>query len=80
MSRPVPPVEQVLLDHGPDLWRIRSFDAARQVLRARHLTKQAGFTAERIPRGVFRRHPILISDGEPHDLQRRELARFFAPL
>ncbi|MFP3394917.1 cytochrome P450 [Brevibacterium sp. SIMBA_078] len=74
-----PPVEQVPLEHGPDLWRIRSFDAARQVLRARHLTTQAGFTAERIPRGIFRRHPILISDGESHDSQRRELARFFAP-
>ncbi|WP_209323670.1 cytochrome P450 [Brevibacterium renqingii] len=74
-----PPVEHVPLGHGPDIWRVRSFDAARQVLRARHLTTQAGFTAERIPRGVFRRHPILISDGEGHDSQRRELARFFAP-
>lgn len=74
-----PPVEHVPLEHGPDIWRIRSFDAARQLLRARHLTTQAGFTAEWIPRGVFRRHPILISDGESHDSQRRELARFFAP-
>lgn len=76
---PGPAVEHVPLEHGPDIWRIRSFDAARQVLRARHLTTQAGFTAEKIPRGIFRRHPILISDGEAHDSQRRELARFFAP-
>jgi len=63
---------------GP-IWRIRSLEVARQILRARDATTQAGFTAEQIPRGVFRRHPILISDGELHDGQRRELARFFAP-
>lgn len=61
------------------MWRIRSFTAARQVLRARDQTTQAGFTAEKIPRGLFRSHPILISDGPAHDRQRREVARFFAP-
>lgn len=67
------------IEREATMWRIRSFAAARQVLRARHQTTQAGFTAEKIPRGLFRRHPILISDGQGHDAQRRELARFFAP-
>ncbi len=61
------------------VWRIRSLAAARQVLRARGETTQAGFTAERIPRGVFTMHPILISDGAAHDEQRSKVARFFAP-
>lgn len=61
------------------MWRIRSFEPARQVLRARDRSTQAGFTAEKIPRGLFHAHPILISDGEAHDRQRREVARFFAP-
>ena len=64
---------------APGCHRIRSYAAAREVLRARHSTVQAGFTAERIPRGWFRRHPILISDGPSHDEQRRAVARFFAP-
>lgn len=59
--------------------RVRSFAAARAILRARHATAQAGFTAERIPQGWFRHRPILISDGPAHDSQRRALARFFAP-
>lgn len=67
------------IDYDRNMWRIRSFEAARQVLRARHQTTQAGFTAEKIPRGYFRHHPILISDGDDHDAQRREVARFFAP-
>lgn len=74
-----PAVEHVRLAETPDIWRIRSFAAAREVLRARDSTTQAGFTSEKIPRGIFRRHPILISDGADHDGQRRELARFFAP-
>lgn len=73
-DREAPPVEQL----GP-LWRIRSLAAARQVLRARGQTTQAGFTAEWIPRGVLRHHPILISDGVLHDEQRRKVGRFFAP-
>lgn len=61
------------------MWRIGSLAAAKQVLLARRSTIQAGFTAEYIPRGVFRNHPILISDGSQHDEQRRNVARFFAP-
>ena len=35
------------LDH---VVRVRSLEAARQVLRARHATTQAGFTSEKIPK------------------------------
>lgn len=59
--------------------RVRSAADARRVLRARQATTQAGFTSEFIPKHVFRRHPILFSDGPRHDAQRSELARFFAP-
>ncbi len=62
-----------------NLWRIRSLEAARQVLRARHATTQAGFTAEAIPQGFLKSHPILFSDGPLHDEQRSKVARFFAP-
>lgn len=61
------------------LWTIRSLEAARTVLRARHQTTQAGFTAEYIPRGRLEHRPILISDGPVHDEQRSKVARFFAP-
>lgn len=69
-----PRVEQ----HGR-VWRVRSLAVARQVLRARDRTTQAGFTAEWIPKGYLKHHPILISDGPQHDEQRRKVARFFAP-
>ena len=61
------------------MWRIGSLTAAKDVLLARRETIQAGFTAEYIPRTIFRNHPILISDGPQHDEQRRNVARFFAP-
>ena len=67
------------VEQSGGLWRIRSLQAARQILRARGQTTQAGFTAERIPKGAFRHHPILISDGDLHDEQRRKVGRFFAP-
>lgn len=69
-----PPVER-----EGHVWRIRSLPVARQVLRARTATTQAGFTAEAIPQGYFRHHPILVSDGPGHDEQRRKVGRFFAP-
>lgn len=67
------------VEHGPRVWRIRSLEAAREVLRARHATTQAGFTAEAIPHRL-RHHPILVSDGPLHDEQRSKVARFFAPM
>ena len=41
------------VQHEGNLWRVRTVTAARQVLRARHLTTQAGFTAEAIPKGYL---------------------------
>ena len=67
------------VQHDGTVWRIRSLAAARQVLRAREQTTQAGFTAEAIPKGFFTKHPILVSDGPAHDEQRSKVARFFAP-
>lgn len=61
------------------IWRVGSLEAARQVLRARHQTTQAGFTAEFIPQGRMEHRPILISDGPVHDEQRSQVARFLAP-
>src|SRR6476619_3244619 len=61
------------------VWRVRSAAAARQILQARHATTQAGFTAESIPKGRLKHHPILISDGQLHDEQRSKVGRFFAP-
>jgi cytochrome P450 len=63
----------------PRVWRMRSHRAARELLRRREGTTQAGFTAEAIPRGWLRRHPILLSDGPGHDAQRRAVGRFFSP-
>ena len=62
------------------VWRVRSLAAAQQVLRGRHATTQAGFTAEAIPKGYLTHHPILMSDGPMHDEQRKKVARFFAPV
>ena len=67
------------VDQEGAVWRIRSLAVARQVLRARDATAQAGFTAEAIPKGYLRHHPILVSDGPLHDEQRSKVARFFAP-
>ncbi|MFK5584679.1 cytochrome P450 [Serinicoccus sp. LYQ131] len=60
------------------IWRVRGLAQARRLLRARHATTQAGFTAEKIPRRL-KLHPILVSDGPVHDEQRRKVARFLAP-
>ena len=61
------------------VWRIRSAAAAREILQARSATTQAGFTAEAIPKGRLKHHPILVSDGPLHDEQRSKVGRFFAP-
>lgn len=61
------------------IWRIGSLPAARALLRDRHRTTQAGFTAEYIPAAHLSHRPILIADGPQHDQQRKEVARFFAP-
>lgn len=61
------------------VWYVRSAAAARQLLRERRSTTQAGFTAEAIPKGYLKHHPILMSDGPLHDEQRTKVGRFFAP-
>ena len=67
------------VEHQGHVWRVRSARAVRQLLRERRSTTQAGFTAESIPKGYLKHHPILISDGPQHDEQRTKVARFFAP-
>lgn len=57
------------------VWTVGSLTAARKVLHGP--VTQAGFTAEYIPRGMLRHHPVLISDGETHHAQRRALGRLF---
>ena len=77
-----PRVERVDAGGRPGVstvWRLRGLQPARQLLRARHATTQAGFTAEAIPQGRLEHHPILVSDGPVHDDQRRKVARFLAP-
>lgn len=61
------------------VWRVRSTEAVRQILRERDATAQAGFNSESIPDGTMADEPILFMDGEPHRLQRSKIARYFAP-
>ncbi|MBB1510660.1 hypothetical protein [Tessaracoccus sp. MC1756] len=61
------------------VWRVRSTDAVRQILRERDATTQAGFNSESIPDGTMADQPILFVDGQPHRQQRSKIARFFAP-
>ena len=67
------------VERNGKVWRIRSAAAARQILGERRATTQAGFTAESIPKGYLKHHPILVSDGPLHDRQRSKVGRFFAP-
>jgi cytochrome P450 len=67
------------METGGHVWRVRSAALVRQLLRERRRTTQAGFTAESIPKGYLKHHPILISDGPLHDEQRTKVGRFFAP-
>ena len=67
------------MERDGGVWRIRSAAAARQILAERRATTQAGFTAEWIPKGYLKHHPILVSDGPLHDQQRSKVGRFFAP-
>ncbi|WP_052462304.1 cytochrome P450 [Nigerium massiliense] len=65
------------VEHDANVWRIRSAEAVRQVLRERDATTQAGFASETVP--SRRNDPILFMDGEKHRQQRSKTARFFAP-
>lgn len=61
------------------VWHIRGFAEARAILRSSSTT-QAGFNADMIG-GVpgLMNKPMLYQDGKPHDLQRKQTAKFFAP-
>ena len=67
------------VEHADGVWRIRSTEAVRQILRERDATAQAGFNSEAIPEGTMANEPILFMDGAPHRLQRSKIARYFAP-
>ena len=67
------------VEYADGVWRIRSTEAVRQILRERDATAQAGFNSEAIPEGTMANEPILFMDGEPHRQQRSKIARYFAP-
>lgn len=74
-----PALERATLT-GDERWVIRSFDAARQVLRESDAVQQAGFGAEQVNRaGNKMRPPVLYLEGAAHRAQRKTAARFFAP-
>lgn len=74
------PIDGPAIERDADgVWRVRSYHAARQILKSEH-TKQAGFKAELLasmPAGM--RPPVLYQEGQPHHEQRRKTARFFTP-
>ena len=60
---------------------VRSLAAARQVLRAGDVARQAGFGAEMAARSPIQmRPPVLWQDGEEHKRQRTAIAHFFTPM
>ena len=77
--RPGEPTEGPAVEQRDGMWRLSGHRTAQRLLRARHQTRQAGFTAEYIPQAGMRQRPILIADGPGHDEQRKAVARFFAP-
>lgn len=61
-------------------WHIRAVDLARQVLREKDGSHQAGFLVEASAKAMQTlRPPILWMDGADHREQRAKTARFFAP-
>jgi len=86
-GRPTGPVLERVTEDGAERWVVRSFALARQVLREPEATVQAGFGAERMPRGEEHggpatpamRPPILYLEGSQHRTQRSAAARYFAP-
>ena len=67
------------VEKADGVWRVRSTEAVRQVLRERDATTQAGFHSESVQGGRLKRRPILFMDGESHRQQRSKTARYFAP-
>ena len=72
---PAPAIEQ----DEQGVWHVRSFNAARSVLRSPD-TKQAGFNAEMIEHIPGQNNvAILYQEGKAHQVQRKQTARFFTP-
>ena len=72
------PGEPVELDRD-GIWHIRGYAEARAILRASGTT-QAGFNAELIERMPSRmKLPVLYQEGQDHQLQRKQTARYFTP-
>ncbi|GCE22982.1 cytochrome P450 [Dictyobacter kobayashii] len=66
-------------DEAANIWHIRSFEAARTILRSPN-TKQAGFNAELLTSIPNQKNtPILYQEGKVHQQQRKHTARFFTP-
>lgn len=60
-------------------WHVRSFQEARDVLRS-DATKQAGFNAEQFEQlSRFLKPAMLYQEGQTHQQQRKQTARFFTP-
>ncbi len=73
-----PPVEH-RHDGKEQRWVVRSFEAARQVLRS-EAVRQAGFGADIVNgAGSGMRPPVIYLEGQPHRTQRKAAARLFAP-
>ncbi|HEX7003360.1 MAG TPA: cytochrome P450 [Trueperaceae bacterium] len=66
------------MEYEDGVWHVGSYAAARQVLRAGDVSKQAGFNSEAIA-NVPLRKPVLFQDGASHKEQRVATARFFTP-
>lgn len=67
------------IERTGNTWTVRSVEVARQILRERDATRQAGFQAEAYGNQGTLRPPILWMDGEMHRQQRAKVARYFAP-
>ena len=74
----LPMLEHRVSEAG-ERWIVRSFAAARTVLRAEDSAVQAGFGAEQNRMPSDMRQPILYLDGPDHRAQRSATARYFAP-
>ncbi|MBV9257383.1 MAG: cytochrome P450 [Ktedonobacteraceae bacterium] len=78
-ARVVEPTDRPISCDDAGIWHVRSFDAARTILRSAQ-TKQAGFNAEKLTKLPSSIRPsILYLEGKPHHQQRKQTARFFAP-
>lgn len=73
------PVGRPIERDAQGVWHVRGYAEGQAILRGGD-TKQAGFKAELIERTPqTMRAPILYQEGQPHQLQRKQTARFFTP-